>query len=255
MRYCRAPITSANHKGQSTRANDKGQKGGAADAPTRPAGIEPGGPADGAASRGGAIEISGASDPARHPVPARRRVRRRRPALGGPGQADARHRRGREHRRRRRCVGCGRGRACAVRRLYPSARRRRCAGAHADRVEPAAVRSGAGFRADRAPGHDRARDRGASRAAGEDARRIDRLRQEQSRQAVLRVGRRRLHEPAHRRTVQVAQRRYGHRACALQGRRSRRHRSHQRTDSDCDPERHRADPRAASTPARCGSSR
>ena len=37
-----------------------------------------------------------------------------------------------------------------------------------------------------------------------------------------------------------------HRACALQGRRSRRHRSHQRTDSDRDPERDRADPRAAS---------
>ena len=37
------------------------------------------------------------------------------------------------------------------------------------------------------------------------------------RQAVLRVGRRRLHEPARRRTVQVAQWRCGHRACALQG--------------------------------------
>ena len=143
-------------------------------------------------------------------------------------------------------VGRRRGRAFAVRRLHPSARRRRCAGAHADCVEPAAVRSGAGFRADRAPGHDRARDRGSSRAAGEDARRIDRLRQEQSRQALLRVGRRRLDEPARGRTVQVAQRRRGHRACALQGRRSRHHRSHQRTNSDRDPERHRANPRTAS---------
>ena len=73
-----------------------------------------------------------------------------------------------------------------------------------DCVEPAAVRSGAGFRADRAPGHHRARNRGSSLAAGEDTRRIDRSRQEQSRQALVRVGGRRLDEPACGRVVQVA---------------------------------------------------
>ena len=200
MRYCRAQ----------SRITQGQRQGGAADAPTRSAGIEPGGPS------ALPMALRRAAAQSKYPERPIRLVIRSRPggvydAVGRPW-ADrvkpiARHRGGREHRRRRRFVGRGRGRACRRPTATPfcSAAAVRWCSLRSRRAGRRSIRCGISSRS-------RSWSRPGSRSwfipslPVEDARRIDRLRQSQSRQAVLRVGGRRLDEPAHRRTVQVAQR-------------------------------------------------
>src|SRR5262245_19616897 len=67
-------------------------------------------------------KLSGAADQARGSVSAGRRLRPRRPPMGGTGETAARHGRGREPGRRRQLAGGGGGRAREARRLHASAR-------------------------------------------------------------------------------------------------------------------------------------
>ena len=88
------------------------------------------------------------------------------------------------------------------------------------------------------------RHRGSPLAADEDPERADRLCQEQSGQAVVRVFRRGYGQSPGRRAIQVADRNR-HRACALSGSGARHDRPHQRAHPDARAKRDRAGDRIA----------
>ena len=166
--------------------------------------------------------------------------------MGGPHETDAGSGGGREYRRCRWLARRCSGRSRPARRVHHSVGWGRRPRHQPGGVEQAAVRSDQGFRADRAAGRHRPGAGRSSLAAGAFAARPDRLREVQSRQARLRFGRRRLDEPAHRRTVQVADRYAGRRSRALQGGRTGGHRSPERANSAGHAEYHRPDHRTAS---------
>ena len=143
-------------------------------------------------------EISGPAGQAVDSVFARRRDRHRRPPLGGAHEGAARHHLRREPGRRRRHHRRDRGGALASRRPHHPARQHQRAGAQPDDVDETVLRPGQGLRADLHPLRGVGGAGGQRNAAGEDAQGVRRIRQGQSGQAVVRLGRHR-HDDASRR--------------------------------------------------------
>ena len=112
----------------------------------------------------------------------------------------------REYRRRRRRRRRGAGVALAARRLHAAARRRDHPHHRGAAQDQADLRSAQGPGADLADRGHGVRDRGPSVGAGQGPQGVHRLRQGQPRQDVLRLGRPRLAQSSHRRTVQAARR-------------------------------------------------
>ena len=151
--------------------------------------------------------LSRAADQADRAVLAGRRDRRGRPAVGRADEGQVRHRRGREQRRRRRRDRRDRSGALDAERRDVAVRQHQHAGHHPGDRRQAALRSGEGFPGGLYDGDLADLHRRARVGAGAHAQGVHRLRQGQSDQAVLRLGRRRHHDQSLRRAVQAADRR------------------------------------------------
>ena len=159
--------------------------------------------------------LSGSAGAADRAVPAGRRLRHHRPAVGRPHQAASRHGGHREHRRRRRRRRRGPGGAFAAGRLHAAARRRDHPHHRGAAQDQADVRSAQGPGADLSGRGDGLRHRGSSVGAGQRPQGAGGLRQSQSGQDVLRLRRPRLAQSSHRRTVQAQDRAHRFPACAV----------------------------------------
>ena len=171
-------------------------------------------PAGGDAYRAGA-KLSSAADPAGHPLSAGRCLRPRRTPIGGQTEAPPWHGDDREHWWRRRLARCRCRRTRTGGRLHHPARRDADSPQRGSAQEPAALRSDQGPRSDCERGHQWSGRRGASFGPGRHPQGTHRIRQGQSRQAVLRPRRCRLDPAPDRRTVQVTGRNAGYRSGPL----------------------------------------
>src|SRR6516164_5506965 len=180
---------------------------------------------------------------------------------GGDPQTANGHR---EPRRRRRQHRRRRGRARRPRRLHAAARHRQPARDQRESLQKHRLRSRKGLRADRSDRNADQRPLPQSVGAGDLARRVDRLRQSQSGQAQLRLGRQR-HAGASRRRVAQTRSQDRHHACAVPRHRAGAASGHRRTRPDgvqsalavapSHPERHHSPTRGHDAQANAGIAR